>query len=176
MMKNGLLIILICCFVGNLNAQIDNKPEGFKKYAILAEISNREAGMGIKYTWDNKWFIPLSVGISNEFHERKWNDWYLNLKPYYLLGHRRICFPVGLTGGIRFINDYGYHFPVVWGGAYGGALYRLGSNQEIGVNVGVKYGKKSHLIKRDEIWGTVSAYETYRERPVFFEVNYSYRF
>lgn len=138
-------------------------------------MSHCHAGVGLQYGLSGRLFLPLSVGISNAFNEKKWNDWYVVVQPYYLLGHRKVQFPVGVLGGIRLMNDYGNHFPVFYGGVHGGVLYHRGRHG-FGVNVGVKYGKKNHLLSHTETWGRVEAYETYREQPLFFAVRYQFAF
>lgn len=145
------------------------------KYALWGEVSNRNVGIGFQYKLDERWHIPLVVGICNEFNERKWNDWYIDLQPYYLLGKRKVQFPVGAVGGVRLMNDYENYFSSWFYGLYGGGLYR-NKHHGLGLNIGVKFGKKYHLLKNAESWGMVEVYETYQERPFFFSVRYQFEF
>lgn len=135
--------------------------------------SNRRVGLGGQYTLQQRWNFSLMAGLCNEFQEKKWNDGYMEFLTGYSFHRKKWRFPFGILGGIRWLNDYGHHFPVCYGGMYGGVFYRF-SGQGIGVQLGAKYGKKDHLLQYSGDWGKVSGYETYRERPLFFTVYYQF--
>lgn len=151
-------------------------PEGRdRKLTVKIEGSDRKAGLGFQYTVRQRWAFPFVAGLSKEFQERKWNDWYMELWPHYLFGRGKWRFPLGMVGGVRIMNDYGHHFPVFYAGGAGGVLYRPKCHG-IGINVGAKYGERHHLLRHSEDWGKVSARETYREKPFFFTVYYQFSF
>lgn len=153
--------------------RMEGQEHLYSRYALKAEVSNHSVGIGLHYNIRSRWFLPITAGVSHEFHEKKWNDWYVKLQPYYLLGSAKLRFPVGGLMGIKGMNDYGHHFPVVYYGVYGGLLYTTG-RQGIGVNIGVKHGKHHHLLHYDGAWAKITARETYRERPVFFSICYQF--
>lgn len=66
-------------------SQTEAKPSP-GKFALGIEGSDREAGIRLQYAVRNRWYIPVSVGICNGFNERKWNDRYMDIAPYYLFG------------------------------------------------------------------------------------------
>lgn len=145
------------------------------KFALGIEGSDREAGIHLQYAVRDRWYIPVSVGICNGFNERKWNDRYMDIAPYYLFGKGKWRFPLGVVGGMRFLKDYGSRFTAFYGGIYGGTLYRC-RQHGIGIDVGAKYGKKYHLLEQSAEWGSVAASETYREKPFFFKIYYRFYF
>lgn len=145
------------------------------RLALKVEGSDRKVGLGVQYTIRQQWVFPVVAGLGKEFQEGKWNDWYMEFWPHYLFGRKKWRFPLGMITGIRFMKDYGYHFPAFYGGAAGGVLYQL-SCHGIGITAGAKYGKRLHLLRHTEEWGKVEARETYREKPFFFTVYYQFSF
>lgn len=169
-MKKSVLLLIVGLGL-TLMGKTQNLDDHVWKLTLKIEGSDRKAGLGFQYTLREQWAFPFMVGLGEEFQERKWNDWYMEIWPHYLFGQGKWCIPLGIVGGVRFMNDYGHHFPAFFVGGAGGVLYRLKCH-EIGINVGVKYGKRHHLLQHSEEWGKVSGRETYREKPFFFTIYY----
>lgn len=171
-MNKWIGILLCVLLVQQICAQ---KNVAVYKIAVQGEVTHKNLAFGFQYSPLNRIYLPLSIGVGKEFNEKKWNDWFVVLKPYYLLGERRIQFPVGVLFGLRQLKDHTHHFPVFYGGVYTGMTYRMQRHQ-VGLDVGAKFGKDRHILNSRESYGTIEASEWYKEQTLFYSLRYLYYF
>jgi hypothetical protein len=118
--------------------------------------------------------VPVSIGISSNFIEKKYNDLSVEVWPNYQFQKNNFRFPVGILTGVKWVRTYDYSYAVFNYGFYSGISYSFGQN-EIGLNAGVKFGKRRYTVETQTSIGNISAYETYKENPLLLMITYSFK-
>jgi hypothetical protein len=118
--------------------------------------------------------VPVSIGISSNFIEKKYNDFSVEVWPNFQFQKNNFRFPVGVLTGVKWVKTYDYSYAVFNYGLYSGVSYCFGRN-EIGLNAGVKFGKRRYIIETQTSIGDISAYETYKENPLLLMLTYSFK-
>lgn len=134
------------------------------------------SGLQIGYSFEpiSRVNVPVSIGISSNFIEKKYNDFSVEVWPSYQLQRKNFRFPLGLMAGVKWVNTYDYSYAVFNYGLYSGVSYSFGRN-EIGLNAGVKFGKRRYIIEKQTSVGDILAYETYKENPLLLMITYSFK-
>ncbi|MGE0077612.1 MAG: hypothetical protein AB7S48_07120 [Bacteroidales bacterium] len=140
---------------------------------IFARVGIKDLQIGYNFEPLKKINIPMSIGLSSNFIETKYNDFSVEVWPNFQFQRRNFRFPLGFLTGVKWVKTYDYSYTVFNYGLYSGVSYRFGKN-EIGLNAGVKFGKRRYIIESQTSIGNISAYETYKENPLLLMITYSF--
>lgn len=158
--------IIICILL--VNSAFAKNSSAFTRAGI--------SGFQVGYSFEpiSRVNVPVSIGISSNFIEKKYNDFSVEVWPNYQLQRKNFRFPLGLMIGVKWIKNYDYSYAVFNYGLCSGVSYSFGRNK-IGLNAGVKFGKRSYIIEKQTSIGDISTYETYKENPLLLMITYSFK-